>query len=195
MDLKHLFEKNKNWVQDKQVSNPDYFSVLGQGQSPELLYIGCSDSRVVPEQMMGLGPGDVFVHRNIANLVSESDASASSVVAYAVSHLKVSRIVICGHYGCGGVQAALGSADLGVLNPWIQRIKEVYHLHRTELDNISDEGEKHRRLVALNVEEQCLNLLKIPVVQKACQEGSLSVHGWIFDTHTGNLIDLSLNFD
>jgi len=168
---------------------------MSKGQNPEVLYIGCSDSRVTAEELMGLGPGDVFVHRNIANMVPTTDQSALSVVNYGVVHLKVNHIVVCGHYFCGGVKAAMQSADLGVLNPWLRNIRDVYRLHKAELDRISDDEEKYKRLVELNVHEQCTNVLKTPEVQKAFKERNLFVHGWVFDMQSGKLIDLEIDID
>ena len=139
MDIKQIFKNNEAWIKEKLKSDSNYFSELSIGQSPEILYIGCSDSRVTAEELMGLEPGDVFVHRNIANMIPNTDLNVMSVINYAVSHLKVNHIVVCGHYGCGGVQAAMQAADLGVLNPWLRNIRDVYRLHKTELDNIESE--------------------------------------------------------
>ncbi|TVZ48279.1 carbonic anhydrase [Olleya sp. Hel_I_94] len=195
MDIKKVFENNQKFVQDKLATDKDYFENLGKGQSPELLYIGCSDSRVTAEDLMGLGPGEAFVHRNIANMVSGNDLSAMSVVEYAVVHLKVNHVVVCGHYACGGVKAAMQSADLGVLNSWLRNIRDVYRIHKDELNAIQDDEKKYDRLVELNVKEQCVNLLKTAAVQKAYRDRDLKVHGWVFDVHTGKLIDLKIDFD
>jgi len=195
MDIKKVFENNQKFVKDKLSIDKDYFENLGKGQNPELLYIGCSDSRVTAEDLMGLGPGEVFVHRNIANMVSGNDLSAMSVVEYAVVHLKVNHVVVCGHYACGGVKAAMQSADLGVLNSWLRNIRDVYRIHKDELNAIQDDEKKYDRLVELNVKEQCVNLLKTAAVQKAYRDRDLKVHGWVFDVHTGNLIDLKIDFD
>lgn len=195
MRIKQVFENNKKWITDKLGVDPDYFEKLSQGQSPEFLYIGCSDSRVTAEELMGAKPGEVFVFRNIANLVPNTDLGVMSVIAYAVTHLKVNHIVVCGHYNCGGVKAAMQSSDLGILNPWLRNIRDVYRLHRSELDAISDEELKYRKLVELNVQEQCVNVLKTSDVQRAWKERGLRVHGWVFDIHTGNLIDLKVNFE
>ncbi|MFQ3237757.1 MAG: carbonic anhydrase [Olleya marilimosa] len=195
MDIKKVFENNQKFVKDKLSTDKDYFENLGKGQNPELLYIGCSDSRVTAEDLMGLGPGEVFVHRNIANMVSGNDLSAMSVVEYAVVHLKVNHVVVCGHYACGGVKAAMQSADLGVLNSWLRNIRDVYRIHKDELNAIQDDEKKYDRLVELNVKEQCVNLLKTAAVQKAYRDRDLKVHGWVFDVHTGNLIDLKIDFD
>jgi carbonic anhydrase len=195
MDLTRVFENNKEWIENRLSQDKDYFKKLGKGQKPELLYIGCSDSRVTAEDLMGLGPGEVFVHRNIANMVSGTDLNIMSVVEYAVVHLKVNHIVVCGHYACGGVKAAMQSADLGILNPWLRNIRDVYRLHSDELNAIENEEEKYDRLVELNVKEQCVNLIKIAAVQKAIRERELKVHGWVFDVHSGKLIDLKINFE
>lgn len=195
MNLDRIFQNNENWIKDKLALDKDYFTKLGQGQNPELLYIGCSDSRVSAEDLMGLAPGEVFVHRNIANMVISIDLNCMSVLNYAVRHLKVNHIVICGHYACGGVHAAMQSEDLGLLNPWLRNIRDVYRIHKKELNAIQDEEKKYDRLVELNVEEQCLNLIKTAAVQKAYRERGLKVHGWVFDVHTGKLIDLKINFE
>ncbi|MEZ4796854.1 MAG: carbonic anhydrase [Flavobacteriaceae bacterium] len=195
MDLSQVFNNNKKWIEDKLSVDDKYFEHLGQGQSPELLFIGCSDSRVTAEELMGLGPGEVFVHRNIANMVSAIDLNAMSVVEYAVVHLKVNHVVVCGHYECGGVKAAMQSADLGILNPWLRNIRDVYRLHKNELNAIKSEDKRYDRLVELNVKEQCVNLIKTAAVQKAIRERGLKVHGWVFDIHTGKLIDLKINFE
>lgn len=185
MDLENVFKNNENWIKAKLEVNSNYFKDLGKGQNPELLYIGCSDSRVTAEDLMGLGPGEVFVHRNIANMVSGIDLNAMSVVEYAVTHLKVNHVVVCGHYACGGVKAAMQSSDLGVLNGWLRNIRDVYRIHRTELNAIQDEEKKYDRLVELNVKEQCVNLIKTAAVQKAYRARGLKVHGWVFDVHSG----------
>lgn len=195
MNLDRVFENNEKWIKNKLAVDPKYFEAMGEGQNPELLFIGCSDSRVTAEELMGLGPGDVFVHRNIANMVTGTDLNAMSVVEYAVVHLKVNHIVVCGHYACGGVKAAMQSADLGILNPWLRNIRDVYRIHNTELNAITDEEKKYDRLVELNVEEQCVNLIKTAAVQKAFRHRGLQVHGWVFDIHTGKLIDLKIDFD
>lgn len=195
MDIENVFSNNKKWIKDKLAVDANYFEELGKGQNPELLFIGCSDSRVTAEELMGLGPGEVFVHRNIANMVSGIDLNAMSVVEYAVSHLKVNHVVVCGHYACGGVKAAMQSADLGVLNGWLRNIRDVYRIHREELNAIQDEEKKYDRLVELNVKEQCVNLIKTAAVQKAYRDRGLKVHGWVFDVHTGKLIDLKIDFE
>ena len=195
MDIKQIFENNKNWIEKKLQSDDKYFEKLADGQTPEFLYIGCSDSRVSAEDLMGLEPGQVFVHRNIANMVPNTDLNSMSVINYAVASLKVNHIVVCGHYGCGGVLAAMQQADLGILNPWLRNIRDVFRLHRNELDAIEDEDQKYRRLVELNVQEQCINVIKTAEVQRANRQRNLKVYGWVFDIHTGNLIDLNIDVD
>jgi len=195
MELQDIFCNNKTWVENKRKLDPDYFKNLIKGQSPEILYIGCSDSRVSAEEMMGLGPGDVFVHRNIANVVPNSDLSAMSIINYAVDHLKVKHIIVCGHYYCGGIKSAMQSKDLGILNPWLRNIRDVYRLHKEELNAIEDEAEKYKRLVEVNVIEQCVNVIKTSEVQKAYKERGLKVYGWVFDMETGIIFDLNIDFD
>src|SRR5690606_24681228 len=166
MFIDDIFENNKQWIQDKLDVDPDYFKSLGKGQNPDVLYIGCSDSRVSSEELMGAKPGEVFVHRNIANMVISIDLNVMSVVNYAIDSLQVKHIIVCGHYACGGVKAAMQPVDLGILNPWLRNIRDVYRLHKDELDLISNEEKKYDRLVELNVEEQCINLIKTAAVQK-----------------------------
>ena len=194
MNIESVFQNNKNWIAEKLNTSPTYFDTLGEGQTPEILYIGCSDSRVTAEELMGANPGEVFVHRNIANMFISIDLNAMSVVNYAVNHLKVKHVVVCGHYGCGGVKAAMMSQDLGILNPWLRNIRDVYRLHMDELNTIQNEEKKYDRLIELNVQEQCINLIKTADIQKAFRERGLIVHGWVFDVHTGQLIDLKIDF-
>lgn len=194
MKLENVFKNNEKWIAEKLSIDPDYFTKLSQGQSPEFLYIGCSDSRVTAEDLMGVQPGEVFIHRNIANLVNNVDLNVMSVLNYAVRHLKVKHIVVCGHYNCGGVKAAMQPADMGILNPWLRNIRDVYRLHKEELNAIKDEEKRYERLVELNVQEQCVNLIKTAAVQQAYKERNLLVHGWVFNIHTGKLIDLNIDF-
>ena len=195
MKLAHVFENNETWIASKLELNPNYFSDLSKGQNPDILYIGCSDSRVSAEELMGLQPGEVFVHRNIANMVVNIDLNCMSVINYAVNHLKVKHVVVCGHYFCGGVKAAMQAQDLGLLNPWLRNIRDVYRTHKVELNAIENENQKYNRLIELNVEEQCINLIKTADVQKAFKERGIKIHGWVFDIHSGKLIDLHLNVD
>ncbi|XP_060077783.1 uncharacterized protein LOC132557313 [Ylistrum balloti] len=194
MKIKQVFENNRQWLNKKLELDSNYFKKLSQGQSPKLLYIGCADSRVSCEEIMGLSPGEVFVHRNIANLVPSNDLSSMSVIQYAVEHLKVKHLIVCGHYECGGVKAALEPQHFGLLNPWLRNIRDVYRTHQEELDLIQNQNERHCRLVELNVREQCINVLKETVVQEAIRQRTLNIHGWVFDVHTGKLIDLKIDF-
>jgi carbonic anhydrase len=194
MDVKTIFENNEKWIAEKLEVSPDYFKKLSKGQSPEFLYIGCSDSRVTAEDLMGIEPGEAFIHRNIANMVISIDLNVMSVLIYAVDHLKVNQIVVCGHYNCGGVKAAMQSTDLGILNPWLRNIRDVYRLHKEELNAIEDIDKRYDRLVELNVQEQCVNLIKTAAVQIAYKQRGIKVHGWVFDMHTGRLIDLKIDF-
>jgi carbonic anhydrase len=192
--LETIFKNNERWVEERRAVDDDYFKNLAKEQRPEILYIGCSDSRVTAEEMMGAGPGDLFVHRNIANVVPNTDINAMSVINFAVEHLRVKHIVVCGHYGCGGVNAAMQSKNLGILNPWLRNIRDVFRLHRDELMAIDDDGKRYARLVELNVEEQCVNVLKTPEVQLAYKAGELSIDGWVFDIASGRIIDLDVDF-
>lgn len=195
MEIREIFERNKIWVTTKLELDPDYFNNISKQQNPEYLYIGCSDSRVTAEELMGVSPGDIFVHRNIANLVPNLDLNVQSVINFAVRHLEVRHIIVCGHYGCGGVQAAMQSADLGILNPWLRNIRDVYRIHRSELDAIEDDTNRYDRLVELNVQEQCINVIKLAAVQQASRTRHLDVHGWVFDMRSGQLKDLNIPFE
>lgn len=195
MEIEKVFKNNEKWIAEKLSADANYFENLSKGQSPEILYIGCSDSRVTAEDLMGVEPGEVFVHRNIANMVISIDLNVMSVLNYAVNHLKVNHVVVCGHYFCGGVKAAMQAKDLGILNPWLRNIRDVYRLHKKELNAIADEHARYNRLVELNVQEQCVNLIKTAAVQQAYRERNLQVHGWVFDIHSGKLIDLNIDFD
>ncbi len=193
---KTIFENNLKWVRDMKARDVDFFEKLARDQTPDYLYIGCSDSRVPANEIMGLEPGEVFVHRNIANLVNNTDLNVLSVINYAIVHLKVKHIVVCGHYNCGGVKAAMVPKDMGILNPWLRNIRDVYRMHHTELDAIKDEEQRYNRLVELNVLEQATNVIKTANVQKSYRaNGYPVVHGWVFDLHTGVLIDLNINFE
>lgn len=191
-----IFENNRKWISDKLSVDPDYFYKLSKGQHPEFLYIGCSDSRVTAEDLMGVHPGEVFIHRNIANLVVSTDNNLNAVVQYAVEHLKVKHIIVCGHYECGGVKAALNPSDMGQLNSWLQTLRDVYRLHQKELDHVKDVQKRFDRLVELNVKEQCLNIIKIDHVQKSWYKTQYpQIHGWVFNVRTGELIDLALDME
>lgn len=192
--INEIFKRNEAWVAKKLSLDKDYFNKLAKGQSPEFLYIGCSDSRVSAEELMGAAPGEIFIHRNIANMVVSIDLNAMSVINYAVRILKVKHVVICGHYECGGVKAAMQPVDLGILNPWLRNIRDVYRIHKDELNAIDNEQQRYNRLIELNVEEQCINLIKTAAVQEAYKEYGVQVHGWVFDMHSGKIIDLNINF-
>ena len=195
-NYEQLFENNRKWVADMQSRDADFFEKLARDQNPEYLYIGCSDSRVPANEIMGLEPGEVFVHRNIANLVNNTDLNVLSVINYAIVHLKVKHIIVCGHYNCGGVKAAMTPKDMGILNPWLRNIRDVYRMHHSELDNIADIDKRYNRLVELNVLEQATNVIKTANVQKNYRTlGYPIVHGWVFDLHSGILIDLKINFE
>src|ERR1700742_372485 len=165
-----IFENNKQWVAAMKARDANFFEKLARDQTPDYLYIGCSDSRVPANEIMGLEPGDVFVHRNVANLVNNTDLNVMSVINFAVKHLKVKHIIVCGHYNCGGVKAAMTPKDMGLLNPWLRTIRDVYRLHHTELDQIADEKARYNRLVELNVIEQATNVIKTASVQKLYQK-------------------------
>ena len=191
-----IFENNRKWVADMTAKDADFFEKLAREQTPDYLYIGCSDSRVPANEIMGLDPGDVFVHRNVANLVNNTDLNVMSAINFAVKHLDVKHIIVCGHYDCGGVKAAMIPKDMGLLNPWLRTIRDVYRMHSAALDAIKDERLRYNRLVELNVIEQATNVIKIAGVQKNYQkQGYPVVHGWVFDLHTGILIDLKINFE
>ncbi len=190
-----ILENCARWSASLTANDPDYFERLASTQRPGYLYIGCSDSRVPPNEFMGVGPGDVFVHRNVGNVVANTDLNVGAVIDYAVTHLDVQHIIVCGHYNCGGVQAAMQSRDLGLLNPWLRNIRDVYRLHQDELDAIADQSARYERLVELNVIEQCINVIKTAAVQRAyLHHGSPIVHGWVFDLRRGVLRDLEIDF-
>ncbi len=194
-NYEQVFENNLNWLNEKKRTDKDFFENLAKDQHPEYLYIGCSDSRVTAEDLMGAGPGEVFVHRNIANLVNATDLNVMAVINYAVRHLGVKHVIVCGHYNCGGVKAAMQPVDMGILNPWLRNIRDVYRLHKDELKAIENESERYDRLVELNVQEQCINVIKLASVQQEYQKkGFPTVHGWVFDIKTGLLKDLKLDF-
>lgn len=195
MNTKDILKNNEKWVAKKLHKDPEYFKNLAKDQNPEVLYIGCSDSRVTAEELMGATSGEVFVHRNISNVISNLDFSAMAVINYAVKHLKVKHIIVCGHYGCGGVLAAMESKDLGILNPWLRNIRDVYRMHKDELNAIINIDMRYRRLVELNVIEQCINVIKTADVQLANKEYGLTVHGWVFDMGTGKLVDLNIDYN
>ncbi len=191
-----IFENNKQWIASKKATDEQFFEKMADTQKPAYLYIGCSDSRVPTNEIMGLEAGEVFVHRNIANLVPNIDLNVMSVINYAVVHLEVKHIVICGHYNCGGVKAAMQPKDLGLLNPWLRNIRDVYRLHMDELNAITDEHARYNRLVELNTQEQCINVIKTAAVQKSyLEKGFPTVHGWVYDLKNGILKDLEIDFE
>lgn len=188
-----LLENNKEWVARKIKQDPDYFNRLANGQKPPVLWIGCSDSRVPANEIIGAEPGEVFVHRNIANMVVHSDMNLLSVLDYAVNVLQVKHIIVCGHYGCGGVQTAMTNKHVGIIDNWIRHIKDVYRFHQKELNEIEDEKARFNRFVELNVVEQVLDLAKTSIVQGAWESGQdLHVHGWVYDVKDGLINDLKI---
>ena len=190
-----ILERNKKWVEESLALDPNYFQDLAKGQSPPLLWIGCSDSRVPANEIIGAKPGETFVHRNIANMVIHSDMNMLSVLDYAVNVLKVRHVLVCGHYGCGGIKAAMGNESVGIIDNWIRHIKDVYRLHHKELDAIEDETERFNRFVELNVIEQVYDLAKTSIVQSAWKRGQeLSIHGWVYGLNSGYVTDLNVNF-
>lgn len=191
-----LLENNKKWVAEKLNEDPDFFNRLVNGQKPPLLWIGCADSRVPANEIIGAQPGEVFVHRNIANMVIHSDMSMLSVLDYAVNVLKIKHIIVCGHYGCGGVKAAMGNESIGLIDNWIRHIKDVYRFHKHELDVIRDESERFDRFVELNIKEQVLGLAKTSIVQAAwANNQDLSLHGWIYSVSNGVVKDMEVNIN
>jgi carbonic anhydrase len=183
-----LLLNNKAWVEDKLNVRPDFFTRHSKSQTPEFLWIGCSDSRVPAEEITGVEPGDLFVHRNVANMVVHTDLNMLSVVQYAVEVLKVRHVIVCGHYGCGGVKAAMSRQHFGLINKWLRHIKDVYRFHAAELDAILDEDKRTERLIELNVSEQVNHLAELSFVQRAWKvnEGPM-LHGWIYNIHNGLL--------
>ncbi len=191
-----LLENNKKWVAESLEKDPLFFERLANGQQPPLLWIGCSDSRVPANEIIGAMPGEVFVHRNIANMVIHTDMSMLSVLDYAVNVLKVKHIIVCGHYGCGGVKAALGNQPIGLIDNWIRHIKDVYRFHSTELNAIVDEEAKFRRFVEVNVQEQVLDLAKTSILQSAWNDKQpLEIHGWVYDVKDGIVKDLGVTIE
>ena len=189
-----LLANNKKWVQKQLDENPDFFNELAKGQQPPLLWIGCADSRVPANEIIGAKPGEVFVHRNIANMVVHSDMNMLSVLDYAVNALKVRHVIVCGHYGCGGVKAAMGNQSIGLIDNWVRHIKDVYRFHKTELDAIEDENEKFNAFVEFNVKEQVLDLAKTSIVQAAWKNNqTLYLHGWVYGIDSGIVKDLNVN--
>lgn len=193
---KKILDNNKVWVENALSKDPNYFKDLAAGQTPPLLWIGCSDSRVPANEIIGAKPGEVFVHRNIANMVVHSDMNMLSVLDYAVNVLKVKHIIVCGHYGCGGVKAAMGNESIGIIDNWIRHIKDVYRLHKIYLDSIPNESDRFNVFVELNVKEQVYDLAKTSIVQSAWKNGQeLTLHGWAYGLNSGIVTDLQVNFN
>ena len=190
-----LIENNKKWVENKLKLNPLYFDKLSKGQKPPLLWIGCADSRVPANEIIGAEPGEVFVHRNIANMVIHTDMNMLSVLDYAVNVLKVKHVIVCGHYGCGGIEAAMTNKSIGLIDNWIRHIKDIYRVHKKELDNIEDLTKRTNRFVELNVVEQVYDLAKTSIVQNAwANNQELAIHGWVYGVDSGIIKDLGVNF-
>ncbi len=188
-----LFAGNKKWIEEKLQVDPDYFKKLAAGQSPEFLWIGCSDSRVPANEVTGTEPGEIFVHRNIANMVVHTDMNMLSVLDYAVNVLQVKHVIVCGHYGCGGVLAAMGNKQFGLIDNWLRHIKDIYRFHRDELDAIEDETERGKRFVEINVIEQVYDLCKTSIIQNSWASRNMpEVHGWVYELSTGIINDLNV---
>lgn len=191
-----IFKANKIWVEKKLRENPDFFHQLSKVQNPDFLYIGCADSRVHANEIMGLEPGQVFVHRNIANMVINTDLNVLSVINYGVINLNVKYIVVCGHYNCGGIRAAMDFKDSGIISPWLRSIRDVYRLYEQELSRIKDSGQRYKRFVEINIYEQCLNVIKIKEVRDSFKNtGYPRVVGWVYDLDDGMLRDLKIDFE
>ena len=191
---KKILDNNKNWVESQLAIDKEYFKDLAKGQQPPLLWIGCSDSRVPANEIIGAKPGEVFVHRNIANMVIHSDMNMLSVLDYAVNVLKVKHVIVCGHYGCGGVKAAMGNQSIGLIDNWIRHIKDVYRLHEEYLNSFTDEDERFNKFVEVNVQEQVFDLAKTSIVQGAWRNGQdLTLHGWTYGLNSGYVTDLDVN--
>ena len=191
---KKILENNKKWVENSLLKDPNFFKDLAKGQTPPLLWIGCSDSRVPANEIIGAKPGEVFVHRNIANMVVHSDMNMLSVLDYAVNVLKVKHVIVCGHYGCGGVKAAMGNDSVGIIDNWLRHIKDEYRLHDKYLNSIEDEMERFNTFVEVNTKEQVYNLAKTSIVQGAWKNGrNLTIHGWVYGLNSGFVTDLKVN--
>jgi carbonic anhydrase len=192
--INHLFENNRQWAEQIKAEQPDFFAQLSQQQNPEYLWIGCSDSRVPANELLGMAPGEVFVHRNIANQVIHTDLNCLSVIHFAVAVLKVKDIIVCGHYGCGGINAALDGENHGLIDHWLRHIKDVYRFNHAQLDAISDFHERKNKLCELNVIEQVANVCNSSIVQEAWKNGqTLAVHGLVYKLHDGILKDLKVS--
>ncbi|MCK4994942.1 MAG: carbonate dehydratase [Candidatus Omnitrophica bacterium] len=191
--LNKIFDNNKKWAEKIKKTDPEFFSKLSKQQNPEYLWIGCSDSRVPASEIVGMMPGEIFVHRNIANVVVHTDLNCLSVIQYAVDVLKVKHIIICGHYGCGGIKASLDNQEHGLIDNWLRNIKDIYRYHQGKIDALEDENEKVNLLCELNVIEQAANICHTTIVQSAWKSGQeLAVHGWIYSIEDGILKDLNV---
>lgn len=191
---KKILDNNKKWVESQLAIDPEYFKDLAKGQQPPLLWIGCSDSRVPANEIIGAKPGEVFVHRNIANMVVHSDMNMLSVLDYAVNVLKVKHIIVCGHYGCGGIKAAMGNQSIGLIDNWIRHIKDIYRLHENYLNAVEDEEERFNKFVEVNTQEQVFDLAKTSIVQNAWRNGQdITLHGWTYGLNSGYVTDLGVN--
>jgi carbonic anhydrase len=194
--LKQLFDQNRAWAAEMTREDPEFFTRLAGEQSPRYLWIGCSDSRVPANQIVGLPPGQMFVHRNVANVVIHTDLNCLSAIQYAIEALQVEHIIVCGHYGCGGVLAALKDEKLGLIDNWLRHIQDVRSKHRRDLEKLGTEKERHERLCELNVIEQAVNVSQTTIVRDAWSRGQpVAVHGWIYDIHDGLLRDLGVTVD
>jgi carbonic anhydrase len=192
---KKILENNKKWVESKLALDPDFFNKLKDTQTPPLLWIGCSDSRVPANEIIGAQPGEVFVHRNIANMVIHSDMNMLSVLDYSVNVLKVKHVIVCGHYGCGGVKAAMGHSPVGIIDNWIRHIKDSYRFRKNEIEAIKDDKERFDKFVEWNTKQQVLNLAVTSIVQQAWNRGQeLSIHGWVYGLDSGLVKDLDVTF-
>ncbi|GAB2933050.1 carbonate dehydratase [Rheinheimera gaetbuli] len=193
-DFKQLFLNNKSWADRLEKEQPGFFKQLSEQQAPEYLWIGCSDSRVPANEIVGLLPGELFVHRNVANLVLHSDMNCLSVLQYAIDILKVKHILVVGHYGCGGVKAAMTKQRVGFVDNWLRNVKDVYSMHRDELEKVADGSERLNRLIELNVMEQVRNLCHTSFVQEAWERGQpLTIHGWVYSLRNGRVKDLRVS--
>ena len=192
--IEQLLDNNKSWAKSITDKDPEFFKNSAKGQQPPILWIGCADSRVPANEIIGKGPGEVFVHRNVANMIVHSDMNMLTVLDYAVNVLKVQHVIVCGHYGCGGVLAAMSHQQFGLIDNWLRNIKDVYRLHQAELDAIEDEEERGKRFVELNVIEQVYDLGKTSIIQNSWKNRqSPTIHGWVYELATGLIHDLDVN--
>lgn len=192
-DINKIFEFNRRWIAERLAEDPDFFHKMSVEQKPEFLFIGCSDSRVDPDEFTGFNLGEIFVHRNVGNIVNPIDLNVASVIQYAIVNLKIKNIIVCGHYGCGGIKAAMEEKGIGKNSPWLQIIKDIYRIHKNELEKIKLEEERYDRLVELNVIEQVENVMEMDCIQTlAGTESYPNVYGWVYDMRTGKIIDLRI---